>query len=34
LPYEGFKYLFLLLRKGRDAFLEMHRHMGLDKYLD
>lgn len=32
LPYEGFTYLSLLLRKGRQEFLELHRHMGLDKY--
>jgi MoaA/NifB/PqqE/SkfB family radical SAM enzyme len=34
LPYEGFAYLALLLRMGREAFLEHHRHMGLDKYFD
>jgi len=32
LPYEGFTYLSLLLRKGRQEFFELHRHMGLDKY--
>ena len=32
LPYEGFTYLSLLLRKGRHEFLQLHRHMGLDKY--
>ena len=32
LPYEGFTYLSLLLRKGRQQFFELHRHMGLDKY--
>jgi len=32
LPYEGFTYLSLLLRKGKQEFLELHRHMGLDKY--
>jgi MoaA/NifB/PqqE/SkfB family radical SAM enzyme len=34
LPYEGFRYLFLLLRKGREEFIPLHQHMGLDKYLD
>jgi MoaA/NifB/PqqE/SkfB family radical SAM enzyme len=34
LPYEGFTYLSLLFKMGRERFLEMHRHMGLDKYLD
>ena len=33
LPYEGFTYLFLLLKMGRERFLQLHRHMGLDKYL-
>lgn len=33
LPYEGFAYLFLLLKMGRQAFLRLHQHMGLDKYL-
>ena len=32
LPYEGFSYLSLLLRKGKREFFELHRHMGLDKY--
>ncbi len=32
LPYEGFTYLSLLLRKGRQEFLQLHRHMGLNKY--
>ena len=34
LPYEGFTYLSFLFRKGREEFLQLHRHMGLDKYLD
>ncbi len=33
LPYEGFSYLGLLLRMGSGPFLELHQHMGLDKYL-
>lgn len=33
LPYEGFAYLGMLLRKGPRAFLEQHRHLGLDKYV-
>jgi len=32
LPYEGFAYLGLLFRMGRQAFLQHHQHMGLDKY--
>lgn len=32
LPYEGFTYLSLLLKMGRREFLQLHRHMGLDKY--
>jgi len=34
LPYEGFTYLFLLLRMGKEDFLQLHQHMGLDKYLN
>jgi len=34
LPYEGFTYLSMLGRMGRKDFFELHRHMGLDKYLD
>ena len=34
LPYEGFTYLSLLLKKGSEGFLQLHRHMGLDKYFD
>lgn len=33
LPYEGFTYLSLLFKMGRGPFLNMHRHMGLEKYL-
>jgi len=33
LPFEGFTYLSLLAKMGEERFLEMHRHMGLDKYL-
>jgi len=32
LPYEGWTYLSLLPKMGRKRFLEMHHHMGLDKY--
>jgi MoaA/NifB/PqqE/SkfB family radical SAM enzyme len=34
LPYEGLAYLSLLFRLGRKKFLELHEHMGLDKYMD
>ncbi|UCF84537.1 MAG: radical SAM protein [Desulfobacteraceae bacterium] len=33
LPYEGFTYLSLLLKMGRGTFFQLHRHMGLDKYI-
>ncbi len=33
LPYEGFTYLSLLLKMGRKKFLQLHHHMGLDKYV-
>jgi len=33
LPYEGCSYLSLLFTMGRKKFLQLHRHMGLDKYL-
>ncbi len=33
LPYEGFAYLLLLLKMGGKEFLQLHHHMGLDKYL-
>jgi MoaA/NifB/PqqE/SkfB family radical SAM enzyme len=32
LPFEGFTYLSLMLRMGRRDFLNLHTHMGLDKY--
>jgi len=32
LPYEGWAYVSLLLKMGRKRFLELHEHMGLDKY--
>jgi len=32
LPYEGWTYLTALMRMGPEPFLQMHRHMGLDKY--
>jgi MoaA/NifB/PqqE/SkfB family radical SAM enzyme len=32
LPFEGFTYLSLMMRMGRRNFLELHHHMGLDKY--
>ena len=34
LPYQGFHYLALLLKKGKTEFLQLHQHMGLDKYFD
>ena len=34
LPFEGFSYLFLLMKRGRKRFLQMHHFMGLNKYLD
>ena len=33
LPYEGFQYLKLLLKMGKDEFFLLHDHMGLNKYL-
>jgi MoaA/NifB/PqqE/SkfB family radical SAM enzyme len=33
LPYEGFTYLSLLLKLGRKEFLQLHHHLGLNKYL-
>lgn len=33
LPYEGFAYLSLLLKTGKKKFLQLHGHLGLDKYL-
>ncbi len=32
LPYEGFSYLSMLIRMEKSRFLQLHRHMGLDKY--
>ena len=34
LPYEGWTYLCLLPKMGREKFLQMHYHMGLDKYFN
>lgn len=33
LPYEGFTYLSLLLKMGKREFLQLHHHLGLDKYV-
>lgn len=33
LPYEGLAYLSELIKLGKRKFLELHEHMGLDKYL-
>jgi MoaA/NifB/PqqE/SkfB family radical SAM enzyme len=33
LPVEGFAYLSLLFRMGSKDFMELHRHLGLEKYL-
>jgi MoaA/NifB/PqqE/SkfB family radical SAM enzyme len=33
LPYEGFTYLGMLLKYGKKDFLELHRHLGLGKYV-
>ncbi len=33
LPFEGFHYLRSYFRLGRNDFLRVHRHMGLDKYM-
>jgi MoaA/NifB/PqqE/SkfB family radical SAM enzyme len=32
LPYEGWRYLFMLPKMGKKQFLHMHHHMGLNKY--
>jgi MoaA/NifB/PqqE/SkfB family radical SAM enzyme len=32
LTFEGFHYLRQYFREGRDGFLTLHRHLGLDKY--
>ncbi|MFH1487541.1 MAG: radical SAM protein [Pseudomonadota bacterium] len=34
LCYEGFSYLSLLLKMGRKMFLQVHQHMGLEKFLN
>jgi len=34
LSFEGFTYLLLRLKMGKDRFFQLHRHMGLDKYLN
>jgi MoaA/NifB/PqqE/SkfB family radical SAM enzyme len=33
LPFEGFSYLRMLSKLGKNRFLNMHEHMGLDKYV-
>ena len=33
LPFEGFHYLRMFLKTGKKGFLDLHRHMGLDKYV-
>ena len=33
LPFEGFTYLSLMMKMGKRDFLDLHHHMGLDKYL-
>lgn len=33
LPYEGFTYLGMLLKYGTKDFLELHGHLGLEKYV-
>ena len=32
LPFEGFVYLSLMAKMGKKDFVELHKHMGLDKY--
>ena len=34
LPFEGLQYLKMLFRLGRSDFMRLHRHMGMDKYLN
>jgi MoaA/NifB/PqqE/SkfB family radical SAM enzyme len=34
LPYEGFAYFQLLMKEGMTRGLDLHAHMGLDKYMD
>ena len=33
LPYEGWRYLSLLAKMGKERFLQMHHHAGIDKYI-
>ncbi len=33
LPFEGFHYLALLLKLGPKRFLDLHHHMGMEKYI-
>jgi MoaA/NifB/PqqE/SkfB family radical SAM enzyme len=33
LPFEGFHYMGLLIKLGRNNFFKLHEHMGLNKYL-
>lgn len=33
LPFEGFHYLNLFLKMGKERFINLHKHMGLDKYV-
>jgi MoaA/NifB/PqqE/SkfB family radical SAM enzyme len=33
LPFEGYRYIKLLLKSGKSNFLALHKHMGLDKYI-
>ncbi len=33
LPYEGFKYLSLLFKRGKNTFMNLHQHMGFEKFL-
>jgi len=33
LSYEGFHYLKLLLKLGKAEFMQLHQHMGIDKYI-
>ena len=34
LPFEGLHYLKMLWKMGSSEFMQLHRHMGLDKYLE
>jgi MoaA/NifB/PqqE/SkfB family radical SAM enzyme len=33
LPYQGFAYLSLMLKMGKEDFFQLHHHMGLEKYV-